>query len=283
MSEVVVNGCRHAYQQLGDGPDLVFVHGLAASRAFWFAQYAVPLARRFRVTLYDLRGHGYSERTPSGYSATALAHDLSGLLDSLGIARCALVGHSYGGGVALEMACDQPRRVSRLCIMDTKVNVLQPMQRLVDSPELSPFEAEVARWSGLDWDREEQLGLKFLEALARHRLSGTPLVARESVTPFGESRGGLRTAKAWLELIETAGVREELLHSGASAQRLAGRVVMPALLMYGQHSRCLPSCAPLAGLLDGSEVETLPQAGHFFPLSHASAVRERLSRFLDQN
>lgn len=49
MGEVVVNGCRLAYQQVGEGPDLVFVHGLAASRAFWFAQYALPLAQHFRV------------------------------------------------------------------------------------------------------------------------------------------------------------------------------------------------------------------------------------------
>lgn len=270
-----------AWQQIGEGPDLVFVHGLAASRAFWFAQYALPLAQRYRCTLYDLRGHGYSEAADSGYSASAQADDLAAVLDEAGIERCRLVGHSYGGGVALEFAVRHPQRVSSLCIMDTKVNALQPRQMLADMPHLSAFEIEVARRSGIDWEAEEQIGLRFLEAVARLKTSGEEIPTRDSVTPFGEGRGALRTAKAWIELIDKPGVREELLVPGADAQTIAARLAgMPLLLIYGELSRCLPSCRSLQGLLPEAEVEIVPGGGHFFPLSHAASVRERLERFL---
>jgi pimeloyl-ACP methyl ester carboxylesterase len=165
VGETVVGGVKLAWQQMGEGPDLVFVHGLAASRAFWFAQYALPLQQHYRCTMYDLRGHGYSDKAASGYSSTALAADLAGLLDDIGIERCHLVGHSYGGGVALEYTAAHPRRVQSLCVMDTKINALQPRQMLADMPYLSPFEIDVAEKSGIDWAVEEQIGLRFLEVV----------------------------------------------------------------------------------------------------------------------
>ena len=90
MPAVVVNGARLNYVQLecqdGQGhEDLVMVHGLATNMAFWYFQYATRLSqRRFRVTLFDLRGHGRSEMTAGGYRPDNLARDLQGLLDALG-------------------------------------------------------------------------------------------------------------------------------------------------------------------------------------------------------
>lgn len=284
MSELLVRGARLACQQVGEGPDLVFVHGLAASRAFWFAQYVLPLQDRFRITCFDLRGHGYSERTASGYSATAMAEDLAGVLDALDVQRCDLVGHSYGGGVALEFAVQQPQRLRSLTVLDTKVNALQPTQRLADMPQLSAFEIEVAQRSGIDWEAEDQIGLRFLEAVARLRAAGETIPVRDSVTPFGEGRGALRTAKAWLELIDTPGVREELLQAGAAGERIADRLAaLPVQLIYGGLSRCQPSCRALSQRLPSADVVLLPDGGHFFPLSHAALVREKLLAFWERH
>jgi len=268
-----------AYQQLGEGPDLVFVHGLAASRAFWFLHYAMPLSRHFRVTLFDLRGHGYSGVPESGYDAVTQARDLAGLLDHLGIQRCALVGHSYGGAVALEYAGRQPQRVSRLAIMDSKINRLQPEQKLSDCPHLSPFEIEVAGKSGHDWDNEPQVGLLFLEVLARWRMNGGGSTARDDFTPFGEGRGAQRAAKQWLELLDRTGARAEFVLPGLDAAAIAA-LPMPLLLVYGEHSRCMPSFRALHQLLPRAEVELIARGGHFFPISHAAAVRRRLAAFL---
>jgi pimeloyl-ACP methyl ester carboxylesterase len=279
MAEITVDGVTLAYQQLGEGPDLVFVHGLAASRAFWFLHYAMPLSRHFRVTLFDLRGHGYSGVPASGYDAATQARDLAGLLDHLGIERCALVGHSYGGAVALEYAGRHPLRVSRLAIMDSKINRLQPEQKLSDCPHLSPFEIEVAGKSGHDWDNETQVGLLFLEVLARWRMDGGGSSARDDFTPFGEGRGAQRAARQWLELLDRTGARAEFVLPGLEAETIAA-LPMPLLLVYGEHSRCMPSCHALRRLLPRSEVELIPRGGHFFPISHAARVRPRLAHFL---
>jgi pimeloyl-ACP methyl ester carboxylesterase len=279
MAEATLNGVKLAYQQMGEGPDLVMVHGLAASRAFWFLHYAMPLSRHFRITLFDLRGHGYSAVPPSGYDATTMSRDLAALLDHLDIKTCLLVGHSYGGGVALEYAGLHPERVSKLVLMDTKVNRLQPKQMLSDCPHLSPFEIEMAKKSGHDWDNETQVGLLFLEVLARWSLSGGKSDARDAFTPFGEGRGAQRTAKQWLALLDQTGARAEFVQPGIEAQTIAA-LPMPLLLIYGEHSRCIPSYHALRQLLPQAESELVAQGGHFFPISHAAPIRRRLSAFL---
>lgn len=279
MAETTINGVTIAWQQLGEGPDLVFVHGLAASRAFWFIPYALPLSKHFRITLFDLRGHGYSSMPASGYDAATAADDLRGLLDHLGIAACALVGHSYGGGVALEFAGRHPERVSKLVVLDTKINALQPTQRLADSPHLSPFEIAVAGRSGHDWDHEPQVGLLFLEVLARWKLEGSASDGRDVFTPFGEGRGALRTARQFVALLDGTTAREELVRPGIDAARIAA-LPMPVRWIYGEWSRCMPSYRVLRTLRPAPEFRLVREGGHFFPISHAPTVMGWLTDFL---
>ena len=279
MASIITNGAEIAYQQIGEGPDLVLVHGLAASRAFWFAQYALPLARHCRVTLYDLRGHGYSSRPPSGYDAANQARDLAGLLDALQIGQCSLVGHSFGGAVAVEFTARHPGSVSRLALLDSKINCVQPLQRLWDCPELSPFEQEVAARSGHDWENEPQVGLLFLEVLARWRTAGGEPGTRDPFTPFGEGRGAIRAAKQWLELIDTTSARGEFSLPGLPAEAIAA-LSLPILLYYAGDSRCMPSCHALRQLLPAADVEIIDKGGHFFPINQCRTVFPRLARFL---
>jgi pimeloyl-ACP methyl ester carboxylesterase len=280
MAEALLNGVKLAYQQLGEGPDLVFVHGLAANRAFWFLHYAIPMAAHFRVTLYDLRGHGYSERASSGYDAVTMAGDLGALLDHLEISSCAVVGHSYGGSVALEYAGRRPHRVNRLAVLDSKINRLQPEQKLSDCPYLTGFEKEIAGRLDHDWDRETQVGLLFLDVLARWCVEGGELTARDDFIPFGEGRGALRTARQWLQLVETTRARQEFPLPGLDAQAIATALAMPVLLLNCERSRCMPSFHALRGLLPHAESEVVAGSGHFFPISHAAEVRQRLYAFL---
>jgi pimeloyl-ACP methyl ester carboxylesterase len=284
MAEVTTtDGVRLAYQQFGAGPDLVFVHGLAASRAFWFASYAMPLARSFRVTLFDLRGHGYSSMPASGYQPSVVANDVLALLDALAIERCTLIGHSYGGAVALEFAGQHPSRVERLAVMDTKVSGLQPLQHLSDSSHLTQFERNVAARSGHDWQRETQVGMRFLEVLARWSVEDRPLTegpaARDAFTPFGEGRGAARAAKQYLQLIDTTSARDDVVQPGLDAETIRG-LPMPALWLYGEWSRCMPTFRKLQALRPADEFRVVPEGGHFFPASHAPLVLGWLRDFL---
>jgi pimeloyl-ACP methyl ester carboxylesterase len=97
-----LNGVALNYRSAGEGSDVMLIHGLAANHAFWRLDALLPLARRHRVTVFDLRGHGYSSAARSGYTTADMAGDLCALLDQLDIAQAHLVGHSYGGVVGLQ-------------------------------------------------------------------------------------------------------------------------------------------------------------------------------------
>lgn len=280
MPRTRINGAMLAWQQLGSGPDLVLVHGLAASRAFWYSPYATRLSARFRVTLFDLRGHGYSERTPHGYSATAMARDLAGLVDALDIERATLVAHSYGGGAALEFAVAQPERVTRLALFDTRVHRLQPFQRLHDSEWLTPVEKAIAATVDHDWENEPQVGFRFLEAAARWRVAhpGEKLIG--DFVPFGEGRGSRRAAQQWIDLIDHTDAQAEFIENGAPIADLA-TLTTPLWLAYSEHSRCFASMTALRKLLPHARCDVIAGAGHFFPRSHPDWTLRHLAAFLD--
>src|SRR5215211_2796444 len=105
MPELQVNGVRLYYEEHGQGPPILCVHGTGGSTLTWAA--AVPeLARLGRVILYDRRGCTRSQR-PDPYDKTSVAEhtdDAAALLEALGAAPAAVIGRSYGGEVATDLA-----------------------------------------------------------------------------------------------------------------------------------------------------------------------------------
>src|SRR5690242_8157155 len=105
MPQVEVNGTRLYYQQSGAGPDVVLVHAVTSNQAVWvFTGLIDALAADFRVTSYDLRGHGFSDRPPTGYTSAVMADDLLSLHEALRLGPAHLVGHSFGGVTAMHAA-----------------------------------------------------------------------------------------------------------------------------------------------------------------------------------
>ena len=101
----------------GDGGPVVALHGLASS-GHWYQRVAQILSRRYRMIAPDQRGHGRTTQARSGYDWQTLASDVAALMDSLGIERAAVLGHSWGGHVATNVAARFPDRVSRLVMID---------------------------------------------------------------------------------------------------------------------------------------------------------------------
>ena len=117
MAYADLSGVRLHYEEAGEGPPLVLLHGIGASRRDW--DFNVPaFARAYRVITPDLRGFGLSEKS-GNYGVATFASDVWELLERLGIDRFDLIGHSMGGAVALQMAADQPQRIARLVAADT--------------------------------------------------------------------------------------------------------------------------------------------------------------------
>jgi len=101
----------------GDGPVIMALHGLASS-GHWYDLVAPLLSDGYRVIAPDQRGHGKTTQANNGYDWPTLASDVAGLMDRLGIDRTAVMGHSWGGHVAVALAAYHPERVSRLVMID---------------------------------------------------------------------------------------------------------------------------------------------------------------------
>lgn len=121
MSEelfIEANGLHfHTIDWGGCGEWLVLLHGLASQAHIWDL-VAPLLTDSFRVVAIDQRGHGLSDKPDSGYDWATVTSDLDAILEALKIDRAILIGHSWGGNVALQYAVDHPDRVSGLVLID---------------------------------------------------------------------------------------------------------------------------------------------------------------------
>ena len=151
MPRITLRDHKVHYQQTGSGADVVLVHGLSCNIAFWWFHVAQHLALTHRVTAVDLRGHGFSGMTETGYRACDLAGDLAALLDHLDIRRAHLVAHSFGGAVAVALAAERPDLVSELTLADAWLPSLQPVPPLPGAGDWAATRAR-AQAAGVEID-----------------------------------------------------------------------------------------------------------------------------------
>ena len=113
-----VGGLRMRYLDWGgDGPPVLALHGLASS-AHWYDIVAPLLRDRYRIICPDQRGHGQTTQAREGYDWQSVASDAVGLMDHLGVSEAAILGHSWGGNVAINVASRFPERVRALCLIE---------------------------------------------------------------------------------------------------------------------------------------------------------------------
>ncbi len=124
MAKTLANGVQLHYQQFGEGPPIVMIHGITGNLAIWHLEIVPALMGDYRITTYDLRGHGYSDVPPSGYTTADHATDLKCLLDQIGIERAHIMGHSFGADIALHFTVLYPERVDRLILVEPGIAAL---------------------------------------------------------------------------------------------------------------------------------------------------------------
>jgi pimeloyl-ACP methyl ester carboxylesterase len=275
------------YQQLGKaGPDVVLVHGLGANLAFWALGAAPLLARTARVTAYDLRGHGYSDMPPRGYSFVDMAEDLRCLLDALEVESAHLVGHSFGTGAVLEFAARNPERTRSMVLADPIVASLHrgAGRRMQADPvqEVSRWLAElgiVADGDGLDNEH------RLLERVADPRVAGlrSANAASGFLVPFGLWNGGRRSAAIWRRLLNTTTALEEFAADATLTADRLKTVAQPTLITLGSLSRHLATRAALERYLPAARTAIVPGAGHFHPLLRPNQFAAHVGRFIAKN
>jgi len=250
MPLVAANGLTFHVQELGEGPPVVMLHGLLiGSLASWYFTAGPSLALTHRVRMFDLRGHGRSERAATGYDTRTLAGDLAALTADLPIFD--LVGHSWGALVALRFALDHPGRVRRLAIVEAPV---PPANALA----MSEFLAADGALPG-----------RLIDAL--------PESLRVAVT------GGRRQAERLLKSLEFLIVQSTLLDDVRAERDLddaeLARLAIPVLIVYGDRSSCLPAGERLLRAIPGASLAVLP-GGHYLHLDARAELIALLERHL---
>ena len=115
---VDLNGLRFHYRDWGDySRHFVLLHGLASTTHIWNLT-APLLAQRFRLFALDQRGHGQSAKPEDGYDFSSIVGDLSAFIEALDLKRPVIVGHSWGGNVAIQFAVDYPQAAAGLVLAD---------------------------------------------------------------------------------------------------------------------------------------------------------------------
>ena len=118
LREIVLHGHRVFFRSAGSGPVLVLVHGITSTSATW-AKVLPYLAEHYTVIAPDLIGHGESAKPRGDYSLGAYASGVRDLLLALGHERATYVGHSLGGGVAMQLAYQFPEHCERLVLVSS--------------------------------------------------------------------------------------------------------------------------------------------------------------------
>lgn len=111
-----IHGYRRAFRIAGSGPALLLIHGIGDNSTTWTSVHS-RLARRFTVIAPDLLGHGLSDKPRADYSVAAYANGMRDLLSVLDIDKVTVVGHSLGGGVAMQFAYQFPQLLERLILV----------------------------------------------------------------------------------------------------------------------------------------------------------------------
>lgn len=275
MPEVEANGARLYYQQAGTGPDVVLVHAVTSNQAVWlFTGLVDVLAADFRVTSYDLRGHGNSARPPAGYTSAVMAEDFRQLHAALGLGPALLVGHSFGGVVALHAAALFPDIVAGVVLSDSFF------------PGLKHVEPNYGKWNiwadlrttfaTVGVELGDTVDFARLFRAAAELPADKMKVLEDHYGAFG--RGWLRQLP---KLAETTCGDEVLTEAGLTAERIAA-VTQPVVALYDEFSPFLATARWLEQHLSRCTGEIIPGAKHLALVENTpgftAAVRRNLRR-----
>jgi len=256
MQYRVVHGYRRAFVHVGEGPALLLIHGIGDCSDTW--RNIIPdLARDHRVIAPDLLGHGRSDKPRADYSVAAYANGMRDLLSVLEVDRCTVIGHSLGGGVAMQFAYQYPERCERLVLVATGgvSHEVHPALRLAATPAADLFlpllRLSPARFIGMS-------GVRLLEVLKTDLGRDAEHLLRmfESLPDATARRAFVRTIRA---VVDWRGQAITML------DRCYLTRGMPTLLIWGAHDAVLPlhhgEIAHAA--MPSSQLHVFPDAGHF--------------------
>ena len=274
LQETHLHGHRVCYRAAGSGPVIVLVHGITSTSATW--ERVMPyLAQRFTVIAPDLLGHGESAKPRGDYSLGAYASGVRDVLVALGHDRATFVGHSLGGGIAMQLAYQFPERCERLVLVSSgglgrELSLLLRAASLPGSEVVLPFIAserlmEAGRLFGRGLER---LGLKAGTDIAQMARGHASLSDRDARAAF------LHTLRS---IVDPMGQKVN------ARDRLYLAEHVPFLLIWGKRDSVIPVEHAYAAheLVTSSRLEVFEEAGHFPQLDEPQRFLHVLKDFMD--
>jgi pimeloyl-ACP methyl ester carboxylesterase len=268
MPKINVNGVNLHYITVGSGQDIVMLHGFLGNLAVWHLNIVPQLRKFYRVTTPDLRGHGYSDVTSTGYTCKDLAADLLGMLNQLGIERPILVGHSYGADVCMYFSLLHPERVSKLVALEPGLAALVHQRKDHAWPGWDTWAAKLAE-VGLIVPPDKRTDLEYLLQLSL-----------ETPKFYGPARGLPRNREPLINLIRNTTLIQDYEYVGDLTLDAIGRIRTPTLLMYGDRSHFLSSYDYLHKEIPNCMPILLPGGEHFGPLEQPELLTQHILAFL---
>jgi pimeloyl-ACP methyl ester carboxylesterase len=274
QTEIKLHGHRLSYRTGGSGPVLLLIHGITNSSSSW-DPVAAQLATRFTVIAPDLLGHGESAKPRGDYSLGASASLMRDLLLALGHERATIVGHSLGGGIAMQMAYQFPERVERLVLVSSGGlgRQVTPVLRAVALPAA-----------------EYVLPL----------LASQPLVNAGSKVGGWIQRVGLRVGAdigamaAGFASLQDIEARRAFVHTARSVIEIGGQRVsatdklylaeaVPTLILWGDRDSIIPARHGIRAheQMPGSRLKVFGGAGHFPHHDDPAGFSAALTDFID--
>jgi pimeloyl-ACP methyl ester carboxylesterase len=254
--QIELHGRRVIYRIAGSGPPVVLIHGMLNSSSHW-RSVALSLANEYTVVAPDLIGHGDSAAPRGDYSLGAHAASIRDLLAAIGIDRATIVGHSLGGGVAMQFAYQYPERCERLVLVSTGgvSRDVHPLLRIATAPPAG-FALPIL---GL---RATRVALRGVFHLLRSletdigRDADDLIRVFDALPDWAARMAFLRTVRA---AVDWRGQHVTMLDRAYLAS------FMPTMIIWGKRDGVIPYSHALVAhaALPGSRLETFENAGHF--------------------
>jgi pimeloyl-ACP methyl ester carboxylesterase len=271
--QIELHGRRVIYRVAGSGPPVVLIHGMLNSSSHW-RSVALSLAGEYTVIAPDLIGHGDSAAPRGDYSLGAHAASIRDLLAAIGIDRATIVGHSLGGGVAMQFFYQFPQRVERLVLISSGGlgQDVTPSLRTAALPGVSPA----------------------LALTIRPRLVGALARAGARLRERGVGSGiYLQAAARALRPLQSADAREAFLQTLRAVIDVHGQRVsatdrlyllesLPTMIVWGERDNTIPLEHGRAAheAIPDSSFRTLADVAHFPHLEDPDGLAELLREFL---
>jgi 3-oxoadipate enol-lactonase len=257
------DGRRLHYELLGRGDPVMLIHGFTNAGWSWMNQVAALVFAGYSVIVPDLRGHGLSDSATDVTTVDDLTRDVIGLLDHLALERVSVCGLSLGGMIALTLALEQPQRIDRLVVANSRAAFNDPA-----TADL------VAGW---------------VEMFCQ---PGGPLKRFQATWPvmlnaaYRQSSAGRATFATWCRLAERHnGSSLANVALGMRAFDVAGRlrtITHPTLVIAGEEDKLFPPAVAreVSNAVAGARFTVIPGAAHISSLDSAEAFNTCLLDFI---